>query len=162
MDGLGDPAHFNDRLLLGLKGTMSEAELHVMQARMRGGLLSKARRGELQVPIPVGFLYDAQGQVVLDPDQQVQQSIRFFVLIVPSPGLARGNSPLFRTAGQPNCFSGLKAPQKATACSARQHALLYPKPCAHFHCPLWSRDHEELFGPDTETLSDKRHGAGGC
>jgi len=76
-DGLYDPAHFNDRLLLGLKGTMSEAELHVMQARMRGGLLSKARRGELQVPLPVGFLYDAQGQVMLDPDQQVQQSIRF-------------------------------------------------------------------------------------
>jgi len=76
-DGLYDPAHFNDRLLLGLKGTMSEAELHVMQARMRGGLLSKARRGELQVPLPVGFLYDPQGQVILDPDQQVQQSIRF-------------------------------------------------------------------------------------
>jgi DNA invertase Pin-like site-specific DNA recombinase len=76
-DGLYDPSHFNDRLLLGLKGTMSEAELHVMQARMRGGLLSKARRGELQVPLPVGFIYDAQGQVILDPDQQVQQSIRF-------------------------------------------------------------------------------------
>ncbi len=76
-DGLYDPAHFNDRLLLGLKGTMSEAELHVMQARMRGGLLSKARRGELHVPLPIGFLYDAQGQVVLDPDQQVQQSIHF-------------------------------------------------------------------------------------
>jgi DNA invertase Pin-like site-specific DNA recombinase len=76
-DGLYDPAHFNDRLLLGLKGTMSEAELHVMQARMRGGLLSKARRGELQVPLPVGFLYDAEGQVMLDPDQQVQQNIRF-------------------------------------------------------------------------------------
>ena len=76
-DGLYDPAHFNDRLLLGLKGTMSEAELHVMQARMRGGLLSKARRGELQVPLPVGFLYDEQGQVLLDPDQQVQKSIRF-------------------------------------------------------------------------------------
>ena len=76
-DGLYDPAHFNDRLLLGLKGTMSEAELHVMQARMRGGLLSKARRGELQVPIPVGFLYDAQGHIMLDPDQQVQQSLRF-------------------------------------------------------------------------------------
>jgi DNA invertase Pin-like site-specific DNA recombinase len=76
-DGLYDPSHFNDRLLLGLKGTMSEAELHVMQARMRGGLLSKARRGELQVPIPIGFLYDTQGQIMLDPDQQVQQSIRF-------------------------------------------------------------------------------------
>lgn len=75
-DGLYDPAHFNDRLLLGLKGTMSEAELHVMQARMRGGLLNKAQRGELQLPLPVGFLYDIQGQVILDPDQQVQQSIR--------------------------------------------------------------------------------------
>jgi DNA invertase Pin-like site-specific DNA recombinase len=76
-DGLYNPADFNDRLLLGLKGTMSEAELHVMQARMRGALLAKARRGELHVPLPVGFVYDAQGQVVLDPDQQVQQSIRF-------------------------------------------------------------------------------------
>jgi len=75
-DGLYDPAHFNDRLLLGLKGTMSEAELQVMQARMRGGLVSKARRGELRLPLPVGFLYDIQNQVILDPDQQVQQSIR--------------------------------------------------------------------------------------
>jgi DNA invertase Pin-like site-specific DNA recombinase len=76
-DGLYDPTNFNDRLLLGLKGAMSEAELHVMQARMRGSLLNKARRGELHVPLPIGFVYDAQGQVVLDPDQQVQQSIRF-------------------------------------------------------------------------------------
>jgi DNA invertase Pin-like site-specific DNA recombinase len=76
-DGLYDPTHFNDRLLLGLKGAMSEAELHVMQARMRGALLAKARRGELRVPLPVGFVYDAQERVVLDPDQQVQQSIRF-------------------------------------------------------------------------------------
>jgi DNA invertase Pin-like site-specific DNA recombinase len=76
-EGLYDPTHFNDRLLLGLKGAMSEAELHVMQARMRGSLLAKARRGELHVPLPVGFVYDVQGQVVLDPDQQVQQSIRF-------------------------------------------------------------------------------------
>ena len=74
-DGVYDPAQFNDRLLLGLKGTMSEAELHVMQARMRGGLVNKARRGELRLPLPVGFLYDPQGQVTFDPDQQVQQSI---------------------------------------------------------------------------------------
>jgi DNA invertase Pin-like site-specific DNA recombinase len=76
-DGVYDPAHFNDRLLLGLKGTMSEAELHVMQARMRGGLLSKAHRGELHVPLPVGFLYNTDGHVTLDPDHQVQESIRF-------------------------------------------------------------------------------------
>ena len=76
-EGLYDPTSFNDRLLLGLKGTMSEAELHVMQARMRGALLAKARRGELRLPLPIGFVYDAQDQVLLDPDQQVQQSIRF-------------------------------------------------------------------------------------
>ena len=49
-DGVYDPGHFNDRLLLGLKGTMSEAELHIMRARMRGGLLNKAQRGELALP----------------------------------------------------------------------------------------------------------------
>jgi DNA invertase Pin-like site-specific DNA recombinase len=77
-DGVYDPAHFNDRLLLGLKGTMSEAELHVIRARLQGGILNKARRGELQCPLPVGFLYNASNQPVLDPDKQVQESIRFF------------------------------------------------------------------------------------
>ena len=67
-DGIYDPAHFNDRLLLGLKGTMSEAELHVLRARLRGGILNKARRGELRCRLPVGFVYDADGRVVLDPD----------------------------------------------------------------------------------------------
>jgi DNA invertase Pin-like site-specific DNA recombinase len=77
-DGLYDPAHFNDRLLLGLKGTMSEAELHVLRARLRGGILSKAGRGELRMPLPVGLVYDTLGRVVLDPDQQVQQTLRTF------------------------------------------------------------------------------------
>src|SRR6184192_3600074 len=71
-DGLYDPCHFNDRLLLGLKGTMSEAELHVLRARLRGGIVNKARRGELEMPVPVGFVYDAAGRVTLDPDQRVQ------------------------------------------------------------------------------------------
>src|SRR5438874_4130300 len=70
-DGIYDPAHFNDRLLLGLKGTMSEAELHVLRARLRGGLLNKARRGELRCRLPIGLLYDAAGHVMLDPDKQV-------------------------------------------------------------------------------------------
>jgi len=75
-DGIYDPAHFNDRLLLGLKGTMSEAELHVLQSRLRGGLLNKARRGELRCRLPVGFLYDAAGHGMLDPDKQVQETVR--------------------------------------------------------------------------------------
>ena len=77
-DGLYDPADFNDRLLLGLKGTMSEAELHVLKARLQGGILNKARRGELQSSLPVGFIYSPTNQPVLDPDQQVQESLRFF------------------------------------------------------------------------------------
>src|SRR6478609_11147564 len=75
-DGIYDPAHFNDRLLLGLKGTMSEAELHLLRARLIGGMMSKARRGELQCALPVGLVYDAAGRVVLDPDKQVQQAVR--------------------------------------------------------------------------------------
>lgn len=77
-DGLYDPAHYNDRLLLGLKGTMSEAELHVLKARLVGGVLNKARRGELKMPLPIGLAYDPAGRVELDPDRQVQQSLRVF------------------------------------------------------------------------------------
>src|SRR6188472_2179619 len=61
-DGVYDPATFNDRLLLGLKGTMSEAELHVLKARLRGGILNKVRRGEYRCPLPTGFVYDEAGQ----------------------------------------------------------------------------------------------------
>ncbi len=75
-DGIYDSGRWNDRLLLGLKGTMSEAELHNLRSRLRGGILNKARRGELILPLPAGFLYDAGGKVILDPDQQVQQSVR--------------------------------------------------------------------------------------
>src|ERR1700722_964052 len=77
-DGLYDPCHFNDRLLLGLKGTMSEAELHVLKARLRGGILSKAQRGELKIPLPVGLVYDPAQRVVLDPDKQLQNTLRHF------------------------------------------------------------------------------------
>jgi len=74
-DGLYDPATINDRLLLGLKGTMSEAELHFIRARLQGGLLAKAARGELAVRLPAGLVYDAAGNVVLDPDSGVRGAI---------------------------------------------------------------------------------------
>ena len=75
-DGIYDPGHFNDRLLLGLKGTMSEAELHVLKARLQGGIRNKARRGELELPLPIGLVYSADGSVVLDPDEQIRRSVR--------------------------------------------------------------------------------------
>jgi DNA invertase Pin-like site-specific DNA recombinase len=74
-DGLYDPAHFNDRLLLGMKGTLSEAELHILRARLQGGARHKAQRGELKLPLPVGLVYDAHDRPMLDPDQQVQKAI---------------------------------------------------------------------------------------
>jgi DNA invertase Pin-like site-specific DNA recombinase len=75
-DGIYDPSHFNDRLLLGLKGTMSEAELHVLRARLLGGVLHKARRGELWLRPPIGFVYDPARCLGLDPDPQVQGAVR--------------------------------------------------------------------------------------
>jgi len=76
-DGLYHPSHFNDRLLLGLKGTMSEAELHVLRARLDGGIRNKAARGELRRGLPMGFVWgDADGEVLLHPDEAVSAAVR--------------------------------------------------------------------------------------
>jgi DNA invertase Pin-like site-specific DNA recombinase/transposase len=75
-DGVYDPAEYNDRLLLGLKGTMSEAELHLIKQRMWSGRLNKARRGELAFALPSGYVRRPSGQVAFDPDEQVQTVIR--------------------------------------------------------------------------------------
>jgi len=76
LDGIYDPAHYNDRLLLGLKGTMSEAELHILRQRLHLGCLNKARRGELHFALPVGYVWGEEGQIQLDPDEQVQEVVR--------------------------------------------------------------------------------------
>src|SRR3982074_3254809 len=76
-DGIYHPALFNDRLLLGLKGTMSEAELHVLRARLNGGIRNKAARGELRRGLPVGFVWgEADGEVLFHPDEAVVAAIR--------------------------------------------------------------------------------------
>jgi len=75
-DGIYDLCDFNDRLILGFKGTMSEAELHFLRARMLGGKKNKASKGELRFPLPVGYCYDADGQTVMDPDEEVQTAVR--------------------------------------------------------------------------------------
>ena len=72
-DGVYHPASFNDRLVLGLKGTMSEAELHVLRARLDGGIRNKAARGELRRGLPVGLVWgDADGEILLHPDEAVR------------------------------------------------------------------------------------------
>ena len=98
-DGLYDCTDFNDRLLLGLKGTLSEAELHFLHARLRGGILNKARRGELVTPLPVGLVYDEAQQVRLDPDRQVQQAIRLLFETFQRTGSAHATTVHFRREG---------------------------------------------------------------
>jgi DNA invertase Pin-like site-specific DNA recombinase len=75
-DGVYDPGIYNDRLLLGLKGTMSEAELYLIRQRMLSGKLAKAERGELAIPLPIGYVRRPSGEVILDPDEQAQHVVR--------------------------------------------------------------------------------------
>jgi DNA invertase Pin-like site-specific DNA recombinase len=98
-DGLYDPADFNDRLLLGLKGTMSEAELHFIRARLQGGIISKARRGELAMPLPVGLVCDPAGNVVLDPDTGVQRAVGHLFDTFARAGSARAVVQAFNRDG---------------------------------------------------------------
>jgi DNA invertase Pin-like site-specific DNA recombinase len=98
-DGLYDPGHFNDRLVLGLKGTMSEAELHVLHARLQGGIENKASRGELKSRLPVGLVYDSQDHVILDPDRQVQQALFTFFETYQRTGSASATVKYFHQQG---------------------------------------------------------------
>ena len=96
-DGLYDPATFNDRLLLGLKGTMSEAELHVLRARLRGGILNKASRAALKLPLPMGLAYAEDETVILDPDAQIQHAVGLLFATFKRTGSATATVKYFRT-----------------------------------------------------------------
>src|SRR5882757_4198342 len=98
-DGVYDPTSFNDRLLLGLKGTMSEAELHVIKARLRGGILNKVRRGEYRCTLPTGLIYDQSGNVTLDPDTQIRETIVHFFDTFARVGSACQTVKAFRKEG---------------------------------------------------------------
>ncbi|MCG2789882.1 MAG: recombinase family protein [Actinomycetia bacterium] len=87
-DGIYDVNDFNDRLLLGLKGTMSEAEMHFLYSRMRGGTISKARRGELKWVLPIGYVYNGDDKIVMDPDIAIQNAVNVFFLTFKRTGSA--------------------------------------------------------------------------
>ena len=98
---------------------MSEAELHVLRARLRGGIVNKARRGELEVPLPVGFVYDAAGRVGLDPDRQVQETLRAFFQTFRRTGSATATVKAFRDAAAALSSSGaLRRPSRRDAVGA--------------------------------------------
>ena len=98
-DGLYDPCGFNDRLILGMKGQMSEAELHILRARLQGGIISRARRGELKLPLPAGLIYDPLDRVVLDPDVRVRKSLAMLFDTFTRTGSATATVKAFRKTG---------------------------------------------------------------
>ena len=98
-DGVYNPAEFNDRLLLGLKGTLSEAELHILKARLQGGIRNKARRGELELPLPIGLVYRPDGQIALDPDQRIARSLQLLFETFHQSGSAMAVVKRFRAEG---------------------------------------------------------------
>src|SRR5437870_5996816 len=99
-DGIYHPALFNDRLLLGLKGTMSEAELHVLRARLNGGIRNKAARGELRRGLPVGFVWgEADGEVRFHPDEAIVTAVRNVFARFAETGSARRVWLWFRSEG---------------------------------------------------------------
>ena len=120
-DGLYNPNDFNDRLLLGLKGAMSEAELHILRARLRGGILNKAQRGELVTHLPIGFVYDNQKRVQLDPDKQVREIIALFFRTFQYAGSARMTVKEFNK-------QGLLFPRRVRT-GARKGELVWGKLC---------------------------------
>src|SRR6202047_3493658 len=89
-DGCYDPSDFNDGLLLGLKGTMAQAELHFLHTRLQGGKLNKAKKGELRFPVPVGFCYDDQGRTILDSDEEVRGAVGLVFRLFGETGSAFG------------------------------------------------------------------------
>jgi DNA invertase Pin-like site-specific DNA recombinase/DNA-binding transcriptional MerR regulator len=121
-DGLYDPTSFNDRLLLGMKGQMSQAELHFLRARMQGGLLAKARRGDLATRQPIGLVHDHTGNVTLDPDTGVRQAVRLALDTFTATGSARAVVKAFTD-------TGLRFPGRHL--SGPHHGQLYWKQLRH-------------------------------
>jgi DNA invertase Pin-like site-specific DNA recombinase len=88
-DGCYNPADFNDGLVLGMKGTFAQAELHIIRARLHGGKVNKASRGDLRFPLPVGLVFEDE-KIVLDPDQEVQNAVRTVFELFEREGTAYG------------------------------------------------------------------------
>jgi excisionase family DNA binding protein len=95
-DGIYDLQNFNDRLLLGLKSTMSEAELHLLAGRLQEAKRGAARRGALRIPLPVGYVYDAAGHTVVDPHEEIRAAIADVFATFASTGSAYGVVHAFR------------------------------------------------------------------
>jgi len=98
-DGIYNLNDLNDRMLLGLKGTMNEVELHLIRARLRGGSLNKAKRGELRSKLPVGYVYDEAGNCIKDPNVEVQAAVKLFFEVFRRCGTAHSTVSYYMKNG---------------------------------------------------------------
>ena len=135
-EGIYDPGCYNDRLLLGFKGTMSEAELHWLRQRLLGGKLTKAEHGELRFRLPVGLVYDlANGKVVLDPDEEVQAAVRLVFALFEQYGSALAVVKHFR-------IHHLRFPRSALETDAKGELVWEPLRCGRvlslLHNPFYA------------------------
>jgi DNA invertase Pin-like site-specific DNA recombinase len=136
-DGLYHPGLFNDRLVLGLKGTMSEAELHVLRARLNGGIRNKAARGELRRGLPVGFIWgEEEGEIRFHPDQSVVDPIRAVFARFTEMGSARRVWLHFRS-------EGLRFPSQRFPSLSQKNAL----DGIEWVTPTYTKIHEVLSSP---------------
>ena len=127
-DGVYDPANYNDRLLLGLKGTMLEAELHILKARMLAGRKAKARRGELGKPVPMGYVRRPSGEVAFDPDEQAQATIRLVFDLVRSLQDGRQGDDLSGRKRHPHAGALAKRAAKRRSRMAPRQSRLFAQP----------------------------------
>src|SRR5689334_11486611 len=132
-DGIYDLADFNDRLLLGLKGTMSEAELHLLAGRLQGAKRAAAERGELRTPLPVGYVYDDDNEVVIDPDEEVAAAVADMFTAFTATGSAYGVVA---------AFNGRRFPRRAYggawAGQVRFDRLTHSRACSILSNPVYA------------------------
>jgi DNA invertase Pin-like site-specific DNA recombinase len=111
-DGVYDPADFNDGLVLGMKGTFAQAELHIIRARLHGGKLNKASRGDLRFALPVGLIFD-ENKIVRDPDREVQGAVRTVFELFAREGTAFGVVQPIRRMPAPMCSAATNRPSRS-------------------------------------------------
>jgi DNA invertase Pin-like site-specific DNA recombinase len=130
-DGVYDPGQYNDRLLLGFRGTLSEAELHWLRSRLLGGKLEKARQGQLRQRLPVGLRYDPAGRVVLDPDEEVQQAVQLLFDLFEQRGSALAVVSHF-------AHHGLRFPTRHWGGTRDGELVWHPRVLAVLHNPAYA------------------------
>jgi DNA invertase Pin-like site-specific DNA recombinase len=132
-DGIYDLKDFNDRLLLGLKSQMSEAELHLITSRLQGAKRAAAERGELRFPLPVGYVHDEEGQTIIDPDEEVQAAIADLFAAFEQRGSGYGVVGAFKGRRFPKRFYG-----GAWAGEVRWGELTHPRVLAVLSNPCYA------------------------